>query len=265
MQTTSTTYLLGRFVFELDRAADQLLQAHVGISYRRFLFLTVLQHHDTVTQHQLAAALGYSDPAVSTMLVELAEDGYLQVARSPVHGRKHLVTITAQGSGVVAQGRQLLDAHFDQLLTLAGVEAQELHLITGRLYQALMDKRRRRTHDHEPCAPDGNHVVVSQDGATISYLSMGSGPAVVVIPGALSTAADYVDFGNALAEHFTVHIIERRGRGLSSPQGDDYSISKECEDLLALQRQTGASLLVGHSFGGLVALETARPTPPSPR
>lgn len=104
-------------------------------------------------------------------------------------------------------------------------------------------------------------TVVSQDGATIGYLSMGNGPAIIVIPGALSTAAEYVAFGNALAEHFTVHIIERRGRGMSSPQGDDYSIDKECEDALALQRKTGASLLVGHSFGGLVALEMARRAP----
>jgi pimeloyl-ACP methyl ester carboxylesterase len=105
------------------------------------------------------------------------------------------------------------------------------------------------------------HAVVSQDGATLSYLTMGSGPSVIVIPGTLSMAADYATFGSALAEQFTVHIIERRGRGYSSPQGADYSIRKECEDVLALQRQTGASALVGHSYGGLVALEVARANP----
>lgn len=106
------------------------------------------------------------------------------------------------------------------------------------------------------------HTVVSLDGATISYLQIGSGPSVMVIPGAFSMAADYAAFGTALAEYyFTVHIIERRGRGLSSPQGPDYTIRTECEDVLALQRQTGASLLVGHSFGGLVALEVARSNP----
>ncbi len=105
------------------------------------------------------------------------------------------------------------------------------------------------------------HTVISQDGATISYLTLGSGPAVIVIPGALSLAADYAAFGRALAEHFTVHIMERRGRGQSSPQGADYSIRTECADVLALQRQTGASALVGHSFGGFVALEVARNTP----
>jgi len=105
------------------------------------------------------------------------------------------------------------------------------------------------------------HAVLSQDGEKISYLTMGSGPSVLVIPGALSMAADYAAFASALAEHFTVHIIERRGRGKSSPQGDDYSMFKEREDVFALQQKTGASLLVGHSFGGLVALEVARNNP----
>ncbi|RPI20144.1 MAG: alpha/beta hydrolase [Actinobacteria bacterium] len=59
-------------------------------------------------------------------------------------------------------------------------------------------------------------------------------------------------------ERFTVHTMERRGRGGSGPQGDGYSIARECEDVLAVQSETGASLLVGHSYGGLIALEVAR-------
>ena len=83
----------------------------------------------------------------------------------------------------------------------------------------------------------------------------------MVIPGALSMAADFAPFASALAEHFTVHTIERRGRGGSSPQGDCYSMLKECEDVRALQAETGATLLVGHSFGGLIALEVVRNNP----
>jgi pimeloyl-ACP methyl ester carboxylesterase len=111
---------------------------------------------------------------------------------------------------------------------------------------------------HAATAAGTAHTVVSRDGARIAYLTLGSGPSVIVIPGALASAADYAAFARALAARFTVHTIERRGRGLSSPQGDDYSIVKECEDVLALQRATGAPFLAGHSFGGLVALEAAR-------
>ena len=103
-----------------------------------------------------------------------------------------------------------------------------------------------------------SHFVLSKDGTKIGYLSVGSGPSVLVVPGVLSMAADYAAFARALAERFTVHTIERRGRGESGPQGDDYSIVKECEDVLAVRAATAASLLVGHSYGGLVALEVAR-------
>jgi len=139
----SLAYLLGKLMFEIDRAADQLLQAHAGISYRRFLFLTVLQHCGTVTQHELAVALGYSDPAVSTMLVGLAKDGYTQTTKSPEHARKRLVTITPKGNEVVAQGRKLLDSHFDQLLVIAGIDAHHLRELTERLHQALIATTRK--------------------------------------------------------------------------------------------------------------------------
>jgi DNA-binding MarR family transcriptional regulator len=138
--TDSPAYLLGRLSFELDRAADHLLQSQLGVSYKRILFLTVLQQCGTVTQHELAAALGYSDPAVSTMLVGLARDGYVQTAPSATHGRKRLVTITPKGSEVVTNGRRLLDTRFDQLLVIAGIDPQHLRELTERLRRALMVK-----------------------------------------------------------------------------------------------------------------------------
>jgi len=139
----SLAYLLGKLMFEMDRAADHLLQTQVSISYSRFLFLTVLQHSGTVTQHELAVALGYSDPAVSTMLVELAKDGYIRTTPSPEHGRKRLVTITPKGNEVVAQGRQLLDSHFDQLMLIADIDAQHFRELSERLHQALIAKMKK--------------------------------------------------------------------------------------------------------------------------
>ena len=143
MVNNSLAYLIGKLMFEMDRAADHLLQTQVGISYSRFLFLTVLQHSGTVTQHELAVALGYSDPAVSTMLVELAKDGYIRTTPSPEHGRKRLVTITPKGNEVVAQGRKLLDSHFDQLMLIADIDVQHYRELTERLHQALIAKLKK--------------------------------------------------------------------------------------------------------------------------
>ena len=101
-------------------------------------------------------------------------------------------------------------------------------------------------------------VVVSMDGTAIAYRTVGKGPGVLVVPGALAVADDFDAFAGEFADSFTVHTIERRGRGESGPQGDDYSIERECEDVAAVQTATGATLLFGHSFGGLIALEAAR-------
>lgn len=109
--------------------------------------------------------------------------------------------------------------------------------------------------------PTRTDVVVSADGTSISYRTLGKGPAVLVVPGALAVAADFDALARELADRFTVHTIERRGRGESGPQGNDYSIERECDDVAALQRATGARFLFGHSFGGLVALEAARRNP----
>src|ERR1035441_686610 len=103
-----------------------------------------------------------------------------------------------------------------------------------------------------------SRAFASVNGATIGYRTVGSGPAVVVIPGVLSVAADYDTFAEVAAENFTVHTLERRGRGCSSPQESGYCMAIEREDVIALQKETHATFLFGHSYGGLIALEAAR-------
>ena len=100
-------------------------------------------------------------------------------------------------------------------------------------------------------------VVTSADGTAVEYVSAGRGPHVIVIPGTLAMASDLAAFAALLAERYTVHVVQRRGRGGSGPQGDRYGIERECEDVAAIRAQTGARLIFGHSYGGLIALRAA--------
>lgn len=111
-----------------------------------------------------------------------------------------------------------------------------------------------------PTAPE-TRTVHSADGTAISYHTTGTGPHLLVVPGALSDAADYTALAEALAPRFTVHAVDRRGRGGSGPQGEDYGIADECADLAAVRAATGARYVFGHSYGGPVALEAARRDP----
>ncbi|MFE3202509.1 hypothetical protein [Embleya sp. NPDC059237] len=67
---------------------------------------------------------------------------------------------------------------------------------------------------------------------------MGTGPALLIVPGAPAVAADYDALAAALAERFTVHTVERRGRGTSGPQGDAYGADAEAADIEAVRAAT---------------------------
>jgi pimeloyl-ACP methyl ester carboxylesterase len=98
-------------------------------------------------------------------------------------------------------------------------------------------------------------AVTSADGTRIAVHTMGSGPGLVVVGGALQAAEDYLGLARLLAQSFTVHVTDRRGRGRSGPHGAGYSLESECQDLDAVQQATGARLVFGHSYGGLIVLE----------
>lgn len=100
--------------------------------------------------------------------------------------------------------------------------------------------------------------VRSADGTLITFDVSGHGPGIIVLHGVLAGAFNYRRLADLLSESFTVYLVERRGRGLSGPQGKDYTIQKECEDLEAVRAHTGAPYLFGHSYGGLIALEYAK-------
>ncbi len=90
-------------------------------------------------------------------------------------------------------------------------------------------------------------IVQSQDGTSIGYETVGAGDGLLVLGGAWRTSQDYLPFAHALAHSFTVHVIDRRGRRRSGPQGQAYAIERELEDVAAVQAHTQARLIFGHS------------------
>ena len=99
-----------------------------------------------------------------------------------------------------------------------------------------------------------SRVVRSADGTPIAVFASGVGPPLVLVHGA---AADHTTFrvvGPLLANRFTIHGIDRRGRGASGDTSP-YAIEHEFEDLAAvaatLAQEVGGQVDVfGHSYGG---------------
>jgi pimeloyl-ACP methyl ester carboxylesterase len=97
----------------------------------------------------------------------------------------------------------------------------------------------------------------SMDGTSIAFWRSGEGPPLVLVHG---TAADHGRWGPALPafeERFAVCAVDRRGRG-GSGDSEDYTIEREFEDVGAVMDYLGEpAVLLGHSYGALVALEAA--------
>lgn len=101
----------------------------------------------------------------------------------------------------------------------------------------------------------------SADGTRIAYEKAGSGPALVLVDGALCSRemGPSGDFSNALEGYFTVHRYDRRGRGGSGPGSWPYDVEREVEDLSAVIDAAGGSAHVfGVSSGAALVLEAAR-------
>jgi pimeloyl-ACP methyl ester carboxylesterase len=106
-------------------------------------------------------------------------------------------------------------------------------------------------------------TVTSKDGTTIAYDQSGTGPAVILVTGALGVASQPGGdvLAVQLAPHFTVINYDRRGRGKS---GDTlpYTVQREVEDIEALIDAAGGSAyLYGISSGAVLALEAANQLP----
>ena len=105
------------------------------------------------------------------------------------------------------------------------------------------------------------NLTTSADGTKIGYRTLGGGPDVVLLHGSMETADSHMGMARSLAGRFTVHLPDRRGRGMSGPYPAAFGMRTEVEDLAAVLAQTGASSVFGVSSGGLIVLEAARVLP----
>lgn len=99
--------------------------------------------------------------------------------------------------------------------------------------------------------------VATPDGGHLAIYSVGTGPGVVFVEGSLTEAFVYARFARRLARAMPVHVYDRRGRGGSSPQPTNYTMDDEIADLGTVLEATGSTTVVGHSYGGGIAIEAA--------
>lgn len=102
----------------------------------------------------------------------------------------------------------------------------------------------------------------SATGANVSYLTYGRGPALVLVHGSFSDHATNWELVKPLLEtRFTVYAVARRGRGATTTP-PAHTLADEGRDVAALIEAIRDPVFVlGHSYGGQVALSAAAQIP----
>src|SRR5919198_1534253 len=97
-------------------------------------------------------------------------------------------------------------------------------------------------------------------GARLYFETHGSGPLLVVVPGAKGTADSFNGVRDHLAAHYTVVTYDRRGFSrsrLDGPQDDDRRLETDADDVRRLIEHVSdePATVFGASSGGVVVLE----------
>ena len=109
-----------------------------------------------------------------------------------------------------------------------------------------------------PAAPRSELLTVtSKDGTRIGFECAGAGPTLLFVHGGVGDHTRWMPMAPLLASKFTVCAMDRRGRG-NSGDSPDYSLAKEAQDIVAVVESRPTPVVVlGHSYGGVAALEAA--------
>lgn len=110
------------------------------------------------------------------------------------------------------------------------------------------------TASHRMPAPRPG-AAVSADGTEIGWWSVGAGPGLLVVHGAMQSGLSQLDLAGLLADGRTVHLLDRRGRGRSAPYpAGGFDPSAEVADVVAVARATGSADVLGISSGAILTL-----------
>lgn len=118
--------LLHRITALLERRGDALVRTSFGVTYSRALLLRAVAAQPGISQRELADALGYTAPAVSSLLKEIRLSGLIAVSESSASKRVNEVFLTVEGVELVAEISRYLDTRFEEVLRAAAVNERVL-------------------------------------------------------------------------------------------------------------------------------------------
>jgi pimeloyl-ACP methyl ester carboxylesterase len=110
--------------------------------------------------------------------------------------------------------------------------------------------------------PTREFLVPGADDTSITVTEVGRGPAILLLHAGSSDGSSWAVIAAALSERFRVLRFDRFTYRLHPPPVGEHAMKGEVADVLAIASAVdGPLLLVGHSSGAVVALQSALAAP----
>lgn len=104
-------------------------------------------------------------------------------------------------------------------------------------------------------------VIRLDDGATTTIEEWGrAGPIMLCVHGMTSSRRSWLRFAQRYAGRYRVVAYDQRGHGDSADVAGPMTIERGVRDLENVAAQTGADVLIGHSWGGTIVIRGAHRT-----
>ena len=94
------------------------------------------------------------------------------------------------------------------------------------------------------------------------YKKLGEGPPIIIVHGLYGASDNWLTVGKALADRYTVYLVDQRNHG-QSPHSEIHDYPSMRDDLVEFMDRHGLSraILIGHSMGGKVVMFLAEAFP----
>lgn len=127
--------------------------------------------------------------------------------------------------------------------------------VTGRLKQAYVASRVARDH------PQAQSKFVNIEGSNLHFVIRGAGRPVVLLHGNPGSCHDWAQLYGPLAERYQAFAFDRPGHGHSDRPSNNGAVTVEVQARMLCaaldQLRVDRPILVGHSWGGALALAYA--------
>jgi pimeloyl-ACP methyl ester carboxylesterase len=85
----------------------------------------------------------------------------------------------------------------------------------------------------------GMETITAADGTKVGWQTTGSGPPLLLVHGTTADHTRWAGITPRFERNFTVHAMDRRGRGSSTDDARAYDIMREAEDVAAVVEAIG--------------------------